>query len=355
LIEAVADSKGPNQLAFCTSDGKATGIRRAVQHHGCIYIPQDLGPGLGKAVGFPTDSFDFGSPAELVSDLKLFFSKYAELDARTANVLSAFALATWFIDCFEVAPVLYLHGPDHEVSVVMRVLSCICYHPVLLSDLDITALRTLPAGLRVTLLINQGDLGRQVEKALLASTRRHFVWARGKQPMDFFGAHVLRCDSPAGQIGLSVWINPTRLHFPNFTEAQERAMAGQFQSRLLAYRMSCHARVRNFEIEAGATHSGMEDQLQTWDARMEAKAQLISNSAPTAMHYEVRAKVLSDGRPCQDLISKHSSNPNARKFPTHKVGYYLRDGISRPDLVAEETLRVWKRWCRSIRSATQPL
>jgi hypothetical protein len=145
---------------------------------------------------------------------------------------------------------------------------------VLLSDLDITALRTLPAGLRVTLLINQGDLGRQVEKALLSSTRRHFVWARGKQPMDFFGAHVLHCDSASGQIGLSVWINPTRLQFPNFTEDQERAMASQFQSRLVAYRMSYHARVRKFEIEAGATRSGVEDQLQTWLAALPEGSEL---------------------------------------------------------------------------------
>jgi hypothetical protein len=65
--------------------------------------------------------------------VKDFLLKHADLESEGADVLMAFVFATWFVDCFLVAPVLYLHGPGREVGNVMRLLDCLCYHAALLS------------------------------------------------------------------------------------------------------------------------------------------------------------------------------------------------------------------------------
>jgi thiol-disulfide isomerase/thioredoxin len=222
--------------------------------------------------------------------MKQFFSKFADLEAASANILIGFTLATWFLDCFEVAPVLHLFGPEHEVSVVLRLLNCVCYHPVLLADLDLMALRSLPPGLRVTLLINQADLAPKVERALLASARRRFYLANGNQPMDIFGARALHCDSFCSQLGLNVSINPARRQLPRLTEVEERAMADVFQARLLAYRMIQHAQVQESEIEAGAIHSGLADQMRTW-------------CAATPKSSDVRKSIIGAFTQCSDALS----------------------------------------------------
>jgi hypothetical protein len=46
-----------------------------------------------------------------VAAMKDFLLKHADLESEGADVLMAFVFATWFVDCFLVAPVLYLHGP----------------------------------------------------------------------------------------------------------------------------------------------------------------------------------------------------------------------------------------------------
>ena len=166
---------------------------------------------------------------DLVSDVEGFLSDTDQV-ARALRLLTAFVFASWFTDCFQIAPVLWLHGPEHEVGVVIRLLNSVCFHPILLSDLDLTALRTLPAGLRVTLLVKQTELAPRVERALSESARRPFHVAIGKQPIDIFGARALHCESSNGQLGINVFINPAQRVLPTLTDREERSIADKFQS-----------------------------------------------------------------------------------------------------------------------------
>jgi thiol-disulfide isomerase/thioredoxin len=105
-------------------------------------------------------------------------SHYARLQHDAAVLLVAFAVASWFPDCIPVAPVFYLLGPENEASLMLRLLGCLCRRPVLLGDIDMAALGALPGELNATMLINQRNLARHVERVLLASNNRHFCIAR---------------------------------------------------------------------------------------------------------------------------------------------------------------------------------
>jgi hypothetical protein len=274
LIESIINSSSPSQLTFAFLRSKRIETQQWIQCGEYVYIPQPLGLGLVRAVRFPRGVGPVSSTGQLVDGMKQLFSKFADVEDRAASVLIAFVLSTWFIDCFEIAPVLNIFGPEHEVSVIMRLLNCFCFHPILLGDLDLSALRSLPVGLRVTLLINQTDLAPRIERALSASSRRHFYLASGKQPMDLFAARALHCNTPSAEIGLSVSINPARRPLPRLTETEDGDIANKFQPRLLAYRMNSYERIRRAEIRSDATYSGFADQLRTWSAAIPANSDL---------------------------------------------------------------------------------
>ena len=266
LIETIVDRKHPNRLALCTYDSKLIAKRASVRHRGVEYHPSTVGPGLAHAVGFSPGGRPFASVSKLVAKIDGFLAKYLDQDARTRKLLIAFVFASWFVDCFEIAPVLSLHGPEHEVGTVMRLLNCLTYRPILLSDLDLVALRTLASGLKVTLPVHQHNLKSSVKRALLNSARRHFHLAVGKKLVEIFGARALHCQQSIAQFGVSVFIHPARRTMPGLTDKEERSIFDEFQSMLLAYRLNRHQQVGEFKVPADANCPGFEDQLKTWMA-----------------------------------------------------------------------------------------
>lgn len=264
-IEPVLDPHRRGRLSLHSwGAGKAITLPR-IEHEGRTYIPGPIDAGPVQVVRFPPRSAGFGSPVELFSEMNEFLSRYANPDANTADILIAFALASWFVDCFQIAPILYLFGPESDVSLVLRLLGCLCFHPALLGDLDLTALNTLPGPLRASLLINQCDLDRRVRRALLASNNRHFCLARGKRPLTVYGAKALACDSWSTEgPGLRVSLSPSQRPLPVLTDTQEHAIAASFQSRLLRYRMLFHRQVREKKLEAGEFVPSIRDETRTW-------------------------------------------------------------------------------------------
>jgi hypothetical protein len=264
LIEAIADPDQPGQLILCSFDSKRTENKRVIFHEGRSYLAPPRFTGLARIVRFAPGCALPSSGPEIVATMNEFLLKYADLDQQTIDILIAFVFATWFVDCFVIAPVLCLNGPTREVSNVMRLLSCVCYHGALLSDLNLSCLGTLPTRLPVTLLLNQAHRDRRVQKSLLASTRRGFYLATGKEPLDLFGARALSSHRSQGEVGLTVSINPQGRILPTLSEAEESDVTTQFQSQLLGYRFCSHSRVRSAEIESPISHPGLQDELRTW-------------------------------------------------------------------------------------------
>jgi len=291
-VEAVLDPNAPGHLGLCIKHSKTTQIRPFFVHNAVTYLPGLIPAGLGQLVRFPGIPSDSGSTEKLQSEMKNFFSKHLDQETQTINVLVAFAFASWFVECFEVAPILWLHGPDAEVCIVLRLLNIMCYHPVLVGDLDVAALRTLPAGLRVTLLIKEPDLAPGVERALLNSVRHHFYFAKGSQPIDMFGARALHCNSASHDSGLNCSVDPARHHLRCLSESDEDEASRFFQARLLAYRMSHYADAQTFELDSSESYLGLEQELKAWVSAL-PRGSDVKNSVIGAFA-ERRADSLSD-------------------------------------------------------------
>jgi hypothetical protein len=135
---------------------------------------------------------------------------YSNLQHDAAALIVAFSLASWFAECFPLAPLLYLLGPDNEAALALRLMGCFCRRAILLCDVDIAALGTLPRDLCPTLLVNQRDLGRRLTRVLFAANNRHFAIARGKDEIHAYGAKAFASVPEfADGAGVRVSLSPT--------------------------------------------------------------------------------------------------------------------------------------------------
>lgn len=267
LVEAVVSPDDPHRLCLETWDGCNSTTMNSVVHQGVTYMAPPIVPGLMRAVHFSPASKPFPSAEKLVASLRQFFVRYAFLLPDAQDLLVAFNLASWFVDCTPLAPILYLVGPENTVRLILRLLGCTCRRPVLVGDVDRAALATLPTRLGATLLIDQRQLNRGVTRTLLASTHRDFHVTRGCRCVDIYGAKAFSCDvrpADGDEIGLSVFLAPAPNPLPILTEAEARAARENFQAQLSRYRMVYHAHVGCAEVDCGRFVPAMRDQAFTW-------------------------------------------------------------------------------------------
>jgi hypothetical protein len=136
---------------------------------------------------------------------------------------------------------------------------------VLLGDIDIAALRTLPSQFDATLLINRRTLGQRLTWVLLASNKRHFCIARGSSQINAYGAKAFSIDSDFGNgIGVRLSLSPAQSPLPTLTDAEEKRVTNDFQAKLLRYRMVNYWRVLDAQINAQNFVPEMQDDVRAW-------------------------------------------------------------------------------------------
>ncbi|MDP9159843.1 MAG: hypothetical protein M3O09_06385 [Acidobacteriota bacterium] len=177
----------------------------------------------------------------------------------------AFAFSSWFTDCTPVAPLLYLLGPENEACQLLRLLECLCRRPILLSDVDIAALRTLPNNLNPTLLCSQRHLTRCVMQVVLASKNRHFHVARGENELHVYGAKAFSIGPGFdNDTCVRASLSPAQNLVQNITDEDKEKFADDFQAKLLRYRFINYQRVRDSRPDAQEFVPAMRDQVHTW-------------------------------------------------------------------------------------------
>ena len=299
MIEAVVDQSHPTQLRLHTWDGHKASTVPTVSFRGRTYTAAPVATGLSRAVRFPGPSKAFGTAVQLTFSMLQFLGRFANLPPDAAAVVVAFALASWFTDCLPTAPVLHLLGPDIEMSRVLRLMGCLCRRPILLSDLDVAALSTLPGNLNPTFLVNQRNLGRRLTHILLASNDIHFRVARGKSQIYAYGAKAFASTPEmANGTGVPISLPPVRALLPTLTNAEEKKIADDFQAKLLRYRLVNYRRVSQVKLDVGNFVPAMREEVRAWLAPIcdcPDLTQVVSNFLLQRSR-EAEAERLSDDR-----------------------------------------------------------
>ena len=100
MVEAVLAPNLPKKLHLQTWDGRKATTMPSISHCGLTYQPRPIAGALAHAIRFPPTSKPFGSAAKLTASMREFLSRYFGLAPDAADLLIAFALASYFVDAF---------------------------------------------------------------------------------------------------------------------------------------------------------------------------------------------------------------------------------------------------------------
>jgi len=251
MIELVSGSSEPNKPDLLLWNGSKATVAPRVEHGGCIYEAPELPPSLYRATRFPSRCSDYGSARGLFAAITDLFKRHLDLPQRESSLLACFSISTWLADRLPTAPTLTISGPDQELGIdMLRLLSCLCRHPLMLAEVTPGGFRSLPRQLSLTLLLNQQELRPNMQRLLRASNYRglHLPGNRGSV-VDLYGPKAIFCGNDAaldtlggGVIHISA--APSQLQSSALGERVQNKIANDFQPRLLMYQLKNSGKVR---------------------------------------------------------------------------------------------------------------
>ncbi len=199
MIELVAGSSGLDKPDFLLWDGKKATVGTHIKHGGRTYEVPELGPSLYRATRFPSRCDDYDSARDLFAAIADLFVQRLDLPERESNLLTCFSIGTWLADRLPSAPSLAISGPSQELGIdVLRLLSCVCRHPLMLAEITPVGFRSLRPKLSLTLLLDQQELKPSMQRLLRASNYRGLqVPGNRGSVVDLYGSKAILCGNDA--------------------------------------------------------------------------------------------------------------------------------------------------------------
>jgi hypothetical protein len=256
MIELVSGSSGLDKPDFLLWNGKRATVGTHIKHGGRTYEVPELGPSVYRATRFPSRCKDYDSAGGLFASMADVFRERLDLPDRESSLLACFSISTWLADRLPTAPSLTIFGPDQELGIdVLRLLSCVCRHPLLLAEVTPSSFRSLPMQLSLTLLLDQQELKPNMQRLFRASSYRGLrVPGNRGRIVDLYGPKAIFCgtDAPVDTLGggvIHVSVTPSQSQSFALDEQVQNEIANHFQPRLLMYRLKNYGKVCESRIE----------------------------------------------------------------------------------------------------------
>ncbi len=256
MIELVSGSSGLDKPDFLRWNGKKATVGTHIKHGGRTYEVPELDPSLYRATRFPSRCDDYDSARDLFAAIVDLFKHHLDLPERESSLLACFSISTWLADRLPTAPNLAISGPDQELGIdVLRLLSCVCRHPLMLAEVSPVGFRSLRPQLSFTLLLDQQELKPNMQRLFRASSYRglHVPGNRGSV-VDLYGPKAIFCgnDAAVDTLGggvIHISVTPSQLQSFALDEQVQNEIANHFQPRLLMYRLKNYGKVCESRVE----------------------------------------------------------------------------------------------------------
>lgn len=230
LIRPSSENKGA-ALLYCHNDQSMIEAQHIIGPH--RYVPTQA---ANMVRHLPSKPIPYGSTQELFRDVSGFIATSSGLRGEELELLPFICFASFFAPWLSCSPCLSLFGSPVQAVSFLRILGCICHHPVLLADFDMLG---LPKELRPTRLIGQPS--PRLDKVLGALQFSGFAVPKGElrelaaTTVVYVGEADLK--SPFADVGFWFSVPPAIRLFSEQDERREASPINSLQNKLLAYRL----------------------------------------------------------------------------------------------------------------------
>jgi hypothetical protein len=204
----------------------------------------------------PAEIRPFG---DLIADLASVITEFIDMHEEQVLLIEAFIFATWFPDCFEAVPYLWIVGAlGSAKTTLLKLLSCLCRHAVLVGDVHASAIYELanhpdPS----TPLIDELDLDSSKSKSevlrlLRTGTTGDIPAVRHGRLVSTYGFKAVSSrETPAdGALAsrvITISMLPTERDLPPLDRAAMRRLQDEFQPRLQSFRLAMRTTIEEFQ------------------------------------------------------------------------------------------------------------
>jgi hypothetical protein len=153
-IELVRAKTGSQPQLLLSENGRQKLIAPQIRRKGRTFVPIRVHSSLWDAMTLATGIIDRGSSAKLLAETQDLFDKFVGTPMSEAAVATAWNATTHFADVLPSPPSLLISGSDMNCAMtLLQLFKCIARHPIIVTDLNQHALRSLTI-VQPTLLLN---------------------------------------------------------------------------------------------------------------------------------------------------------------------------------------------------------
>ena len=256
LIETIREPGAADLKFLVWQNGTAT-VADHIELDGRIFVPPDAAANFFPSVTFPQGLGPHAEPAKLLAEICATISQFAKLRQEDLLIVGSVVLASWFADCFEAIPYLWVVGPlSSGKTKLLRLLSVMCRRGLIAGDLRGASIYKLMDTWAPTLIIDEFELANTTaSKDLLRLLRSGSVPGiptfRNGRPFSTYGMKIIASRQPLDDEallsrGVLISMLPSEADICTLDEATLRRISSEFQARLLTFRLTHHSAIKNF-------------------------------------------------------------------------------------------------------------
>jgi hypothetical protein len=294
LVETVVDPNDPTRLVFLSWQNGIANMVPSIEHAGTVYLPPDPIEALHSQIILPDGVRPCREPGALIADIVDTLGKFIEADRELMVLLASVVLCSWFPDCFEAMPYVWIVGPLGSAKTkLLRLLLCLCRRALLVGDVRAGSLYTLTDSYNPTLLIDELDLddssrSADILRLLRTGTVAGVPAVRNGKLFSTYGLKIVASrevprDAPLLSRCVIVSMLPSGNETQPLDDVAMRQITDRFQPELLMLRFANYSTVKSFRLPSCA--------LQDFTPRMKQVA--LALVAPIQGHRENESIVLS--------------------------------------------------------------
>ena len=228
------------------------------------FEPEQLDPTFRRAIRFPSHSDPFGSSRQLLDELCGLIKRFTVLEDDYVSLAAHAARASWFPEAPYSPIALAISGPPSpQRQQLFRLLSCLYRRALVLGEINLSSLCSLPMAFSPSLFIERDDHSPQLQKVIRATQTHGYIPLKSKLVRTRCATVICNQEPLNGRIhdsnAIEIPVSQTRIPLPVLTEAVQNAIADEFQPKLLTYRLAKHAQVMNSTFDAAPLISSVSE------------------------------------------------------------------------------------------------
>ena len=220
-----------------------------------VYEAPDVDPTISQAIRFPAHTAPYESCRKLFDDLCALVERFTGLSESQVLLAAHCVLASWFPECSSIPICVSIVGPySAQGSQLFHLLSCLYRRPLLLGEMSVTGLHSLPLELCPSLFIERYEYSAELQRLLCALNAYSGYIPRKGRLVSLSFARVVCTEEPPnddalGGRAIKIPVTPTCQTLPLLDKRARQEIADEFQPKLLMYRLANYSRVAKCDFD----------------------------------------------------------------------------------------------------------